>query len=71
MSCQAEGETGWACTPVLNQAVFSPTTEPAGRHLNERSENNTPQIAHVGEKNRKNRKHHERAFRRNAASPSP
>jgi hypothetical protein len=37
MSCQAEGETAWACTQVLNQAVSSPTT---------------PQIAHVGEKNR-------------------
>jgi hypothetical protein len=56
MSCQAEGETGWACT----QAVSSPTTEPAGRHLNERSENNTPQIAHVGEKNRQKWLHHER-----------
>jgi hypothetical protein len=47
MSCQAEGETGWACTQVLNQAVSSPTT---------------PQIAHVGEKNREKWLHHERDF---------
>jgi hypothetical protein len=54
MSCQAEGETGWACTQVLNQTVSSPTT---------------PQIVHVGEKNRKKGHHPKRAFCRNGATP--
>jgi hypothetical protein len=50
--------------------LSSPTTEPAGRHLNERSENNTPQIAHLSEKNRDNGQHQTSKFQRNAANLS-